>query len=836
MTHGILSVLDRCPSAVAFLSLAAGILLARVIHPVGQTLPLSALTIALVVLFPAVRNGGAKLLWAAVTLLFLAAGFNLAGTELDAGQGFTPPPDKQVIQATVVETWSSTPDFRVFLVESAVDTRNGFALPERGRLLVRDNPIRLIAGDRISFRTQVRKPENRGNPGEYDWDLYCRINGVLWTASVRGTDSVLVIHRAGPWSPTAFVSRMRDRATRFIEGHSSGDVRAVLKGMIVGDRGEVSPALNRAYTDSGLVHVLSASGFHVVFVAALAVPLVAVAARVWPPLLLRMPYAKIAAAGSLLPMLVYCFLAGARTPIVRSTIMGMVVAVAILLDRRWYSVNSLALAGVVILLVYPLSLFALDFQLSFVAVLGIVLVVPRVMQRLSRREPQTEAEAVADRNRSSWNSLARGIRSAGIGVLAAGMTTIAATLAVSPILIEVFRVIPIYGIAANIAVLPLLTPALPLALAGSLVGLLSARIGALLLAPAEILIRWTNHIAEFFASLPSSVVHLPQAGLLGMVGAACLFASVVVASRLKTARAAVAMAAAGFVLSAVLIGVSAVWSDYQKLTVTFLNVGKADAAYIKPPGSTGVLIDGGLRTDYFDTGESILVPYFRRSGVQRLDGMVISHPDMDHMGGLLTIARSVPPARVWLNRIDYSPRFLNKLLDTAVASGARILPADRTSGEVHFGPVVMTFLNNRGWGARRDQPAVDVNNASAVCRLDYGEISFLFTGDLAEEGEDELLSSGVPLRASVLKVGHHGCNRSTAKRFLEAVRPEVAVISCDVSPRGACPHATVMADLESVGARIYWTGRDGAVTVETDGKQLTVKTGKKNAVSIVGNR
>ncbi|MCA1959627.1 MAG: DNA internalization-related competence protein ComEC/Rec2 [Desulfomonile sp.] len=836
MTRGILSALDRYPSAAALLLLVAGIILARLAHPSSETLLLSALTIALAVLFAAVRYGDAKFLWVAVSLLFLAAGFHRTGTELAIGEDFTPPSDKQIIHATLVETWSSNPGLRVLLVESAVDAQRGAPLPGRGRLLVRDNPIRLVAGDRISFRTHVRRPENRGNPGEYDWELYCRTNGVLWTASVRGADSLLVMQRAPLWSPSALVSRMRDRVTRFIEEHSTGDVRAVLKGLVVGDRGEVGPALNRAYTDSGLVHVLSASGLHVAFAAALAVPLVAVAVRVRPALLLRVPYTKLAAAGSLLPMLVYCFLAGARTPIVRSTIMGIVAAVAILLDRKWYSINSLALAGVLILLVYPLSLFALDFQLSFVAVLGILLIVPQAMTRLNRREPQTEAAAVADRNSGHRDALARVMRSAGMALFATGMTTPAATLAVSPILIEVFRVIPVYGIAANITVLPLLTPALPLALAGSLVGLMFPRIGAVLLAPAEILIHWTNYIAEFFAGLPFSVVHLPEAGLPGSMGAACLFAAVIVASRLKRARGAVAAVTMGCIAAAALMGVSAVWSDKKTLSIVFFNVGKADAAYVKPPGSAGVLIDGGMRTDSFDAGESILVPFFRRSGVQRLDGMVISHPDMDHMGGLLTIARSVPPERVWLNMIDYSPRFLNKVLETAVVSGARISAADRTSGAVQLGPAAMTFLNKPGGRIRRDHSASDVNNASAVCRFDYGEVSFLFTGDLAEEGENELLSAGVPLRASVLKVGHHGCKRSTTRRFLDAVRPEIAVISCDVSPRGTCPDATVIADLESVGARIYWTGRDGAVTVETDGKQLTVKTGKKSMISKTGAR
>ena len=121
----------------------------------------------------------------------------------------------------------------------------------------------------------------------------------------------------------------------------------------------------------------------------------------------------------------------------------------------------------------------------------------------------------------------------------------------------------------------------------------------------------------------------------------------------------------------------------------------------------------------------------------------------------------------------------------------------------------------------------NINNASVVCRLDFGAKSFLFTGDLEREGEDELLEAGVPLKASVLKIGHHGGKTSTSRRFLEAVRPEVAVILNEYPAARGSPNREVMARLESAGICILWTGRDGAVIVETDGKTLSINTGRK---------
>jgi competence protein ComEC len=124
----------------------------------------------------------------------------------------------------------------------------------------------------------------------------------------------------------------------------------------------------------------------------------------------------------------------------------------------------------------------------------------------------------------------------------------------------------------------------------------------------------------------------------------------------------------------------------------------------------------------------------------------------------------------------------------------------------------------------------ELNDTSVVCSIRYDNVSFLFTGDMEVMGEEELLASAVPLAADVLKVGHHGSRTSTSRRFVEAVRPKVAVISSDFRLTRGAPGREVVDRLLSAGSQVFCTGRDGAVTVETDGKGLTVSTGRGGPV------
>jgi competence protein ComEC len=622
------------------------------------------------------------------------------------------------------------------------------------------------------------------------------------------------------------VFSLRQAMTRFLEEQSTGDVRAVLKAIVVGDCGEITPALNKSYANSGLIHMLSASGQHVAIVAAMTLMLTMMLARATPRLLLYFPLKKVAATASIPAMVIYCLLVGARAPAIRSTIMGLVVASAILLERKWHSLNSLALAGLIILLIYPLSLFTPSFQLSFAAVFGILFVVPQLAGRLFGRELETEPGENAHKTKmaikGSTSTLSRWLRY----VVVLIFTSLAATAAITPIILSLFHYFPVYTVLANLIADPVLAVALPMALGASIIGTIFPSLGALVLMPAAVLIGIINRLAETFSSLPGSTITAKHMEGMQFVLLTVLAFGFMWFLRGAHWRASRAIAVASVLTAACLISWPLVRSEERDLTVTFLNVGKADAMFVKPHGSNGLLIDGGSRTPEFDAGRSILLPFLQWYGARRIDCMVISHPDSDHLGGLLSVMTEVPPARLWWNEVDSNSSLLKEILCAVRSSGIPVLQADRFCSPVRLGKAELRFLNPPAklpGGAARFR---GTNDASIVCRLDYGETSFLFTGDAERPAESELLDAGAALRATVLKVAHHGCKTSSSWAFLEAVRPRYAVISCDDYPESKCPDPKVLERLKLIGAEILWTGKDGAVIFSTDGKKLVVKTGR----------
>jgi competence protein ComEC len=191
------------------------------------------------------------------------------------------------------------------------------------------------------------------------------------------------------------------------------------------------------------------------------------------------------------------------------------------------------------------------------------------------------------------------------------------------------------------------------------------------------------------------------------------------------------------------------------------------------------------------------------------------------MGGLVSVVREVPPKLLLRNTDRISDPLFDELLAASKANKVLIRAADRTCPPIQLGDATLRFLNRPQPTMPAQYASRDLNNASVVCRLEYGSVSFLFTGDLEQEGEEELLTAGVPLESDVLKVGHHGGKTATTKRFLDAVKPSVAIVSADYPPLRGAPNRGVLQRLYASGIQVLWTGRDGAITIETDGKNIT---------------
>ncbi len=255
-----------------------------------------------------------------------------------------------------------------------------------------------------------------------------------------------------------------------------------------------------------------------------------------------------------------------------------------------------------------------------------------------------------------------------------------------------------------------------------------------------------------------------------------------------------------------------------RLTVTFLDVGQGDAAVVESPSGRVLVVDtGGITEGGDDEGRRVVAPFLGHEGINAIDALVLTHPHADHIGGAATLLARFSVNLLLDNGQESSSPLVSRYLTLAHEHNVRYQVA-RPGQSLDFGDgVVVRVL------APTDQETQGApNDASVVLRVDYGRTAFLLTGDAEASEEEQLVNSGQPLACDVLKVAHHGSHTSTTEPFLEAVAPEVAVISAGYGNSFGHPHRDILARLVERHAAILRTDLDGLVTIRTDGRGLSL--------------
>ncbi|MGH7932737.1 MAG: ComEC/Rec2 family competence protein, partial [Candidatus Binataceae bacterium] len=285
-------------------------------------------------------------------------------------------------------------------------------------------------------------------------------------------------------------------------------------------------------------------------------------------------------------------------------------------------------------------------------------------------------------------------------------------------------------------------------------------------------------------------------------------------------------------LFAVLIG-DAGWWSYQRyfdpdLRVTFLSVGEGDAAVVRFPGSRVMLVDGGgAFFGTFDPGEQIVAAYLWSKKIMHVDYIALSHPDRDHFGGLIFIARNFSPSQFWDSGVSSTDTSYGELLDAIKQAGARTRTVDADTPPLVIGGVMLRFL-----GPPSGEVEARHNNSSMVLRLTYDGASFLFTGDIEGKGERQLIAGGADLHAAVLKVPHHGSATSSTAEFVAAVDPQAAVISLGYHNQFHFPAAGVVDRYHAADAQVLRTDDVGAVMADDAASGLRLWTFRGGAVAL----
>lgn len=246
------------------------------------------------------------------------------------------------------------------------------------------------------------------------------------------------------------------------------------------------------------------------------------------------------------------------------------------------------------------------------------------------------------------------------------------------------------------------------------------------------------------------------------------------------------------------------------LTVHFLDVGQADCILIQSPAGQNMLIDAGNKTD-----AGTIMTYLKRQGVKRLEVVVGTHPHADHIGSMDQIIAGFAIGRVYLPKVSTNTRTFADLLTAVKNKGLKVSTA-RAGMEIPLDPALKLSV----LGPNSDAYS-DLNDYSAVIKLTYNRVSFLFTGDAEKNSEAEMIQAGADLKADVLKVGHHGSSSSTTLPFLIKVAPRYAVISYGADNTYGHPSPAILDRLAGRQITVYHTARDGTIVMTSDGQTIT---------------
>jgi competence protein ComEC len=661
------------------------------------------------------------------------------------------------------------------------------AVRGRARLTVLGAPAAVHYGDEVRGAFRLRRPGGFFTPGAFDYPAYLATQGIFLEGWSREPVEVTPGTRGSPW--LAGIFRLRGLLLARLDAALPPRQAGLLKALVLGDRSGLTPEMNQAFLASGTYHILAISGLNVSLLAGALFGLLRLL-RVSP---------RVAALLAAALVTGYAALAGAGASVVRAAVMADTFLLAVVLDRRADLLNSLALSALLLLWWNPRYLADVGFQLTFLATLGIVLVVPRCDRALG--------------------ALPRWLR----WPLASVAMTLAASLMTLPVLAQAFNRVAPAGVLANLPIVPL---------SGLITGCGTAASAALALRPEGIpaLNQGCGWLAETmlatanrFAGLPwsSVTVYTPTPGMLAAYYGAVACGLVVLLGR--RIRWRLALAGAGCLCLLALGGQVAMRlaapDDAGRLRLTMLDVGQGEAILLELPGRHRILVDAArMGPGGFDLGARVVGPFLLHEWIGSLDVLVLTHPDADHIGGAVSLLRTFPVAEVWSG--DTPETSIDWLWVQEALRRWRIPHriVSHATPRVRWGEAEVEVLHPPPRGPTpAEAPAGGPgrsNEASIVLEITIGGQRALLTGDLGPLGEAALLQEGRPVRAQVLKVAHHGSRVSSGPTFLDAVRPEVALVSAGRHNRFHHPHPEVVARLQERGVRLLRTDLEGTITVE----------------------
>ena len=808
----------RLPLIPIFVAYTSGIYLGQFDFPFpSQGLILLLILLALWALFMGMKRTQLGS-WMAVLFFFVLGIFSIriyldppqSPSHISHFTGF----DRIALEGIVDRPPQRSPDGTRLLIRSEKVVLSNRHVPVDGYLLLflKEESEPLCVGNRLRLLCKLYPPRGFHNPGGFSYERYLAFERIHTIGFLSVKNAYLKIGEGFKNPILLQVEAWRDHIRDFLEKKADPSSSNIFQALVLGEQENIPEEVKEHFILTGTAHLLAISGDQFGIVAFLSFSLLIWILKRSEFLLLSISIKKLAASITIPCIVFYAFIAGAGISVIRAMIMLITFLFSILFGRERNLLHTLTLAAFLILIFSPPSLFDVSFQLSFLAVLSILYLVPRILEGLRKEGPSLPSETTW--KKSIWKYIKISL-----------VVTAVASFGTAPFVALHFNRISPIGLVTNLFVIPWVGFVIvPLSLASSILSFFFTPFATFLLNINSFITLILLRVLAFLASFPfaSFFVSTPTA-----LEIALFYSLLFLTVHLKKKEAARYL----FVgLCVVLVLDFAFWNLkglFQKnLTMTFIDVGQGDSILIEFPKGKRMLIDGGgLYGDRFDIGKNVIAPFLWNKKIPRIDYLVLTHPDPDHLKGLNFVASHFSIGQFWDNGLRGDSESYFQLVETLLSKKVERFSLNEKTPLQIINGVQISFLNPPGKleSRRVGRNTSFFNNHSLVMKLQFKNMRVLLAADIEKEVEYRLMREGYSLRADILKIPHHGSISSSTPLFLERVKPTYAVLSVGERNIGRLPHPEVIKRYQQIGTRIFRTDQQGAITVVTDGEKIEVR-------------
>ncbi|MCX7965041.1 MAG: DNA internalization-related competence protein ComEC/Rec2 [Syntrophorhabdaceae bacterium] len=639
----------------------------------------------------------------------------------------------------------------------------------------------LDAGDIVIFYGELKELSiTYKNPYIFSWK---------WLKHLEGINFELKGHIINTKKGEKIIDRIRRFIKEKIE-RSEAKHKGIIKALVLGDRVSIDEETKTIFQRTGTSHILAISGLHVGIITGFFFFIIKWILNRKRTLAFSGLDKRYASIITIIFPVLFMILSGASVSTIRATIMVSIFLMAVFFEKQRDIFNTVFMAALFILLVYPHSLFMPSFQLSFLSVIFILLIINRLYQLI-------------------WRVTSRIMRWFFISII----TTFSATIGTLPVVLYHFYGINFFSVLHNLISIPLICLiSLPLILMG------------VFMPYGEQIISLAGCVIDINIQILKS---LDFGYLFPFIRPnhfeALLFYSFVLSVLFMNRKVVIAT------FYVIVLPVLLVYSIhevnkrfYNDLCVNFIDVGMGDAILIEAPKGKRILVDGGQKIkESFDVGKNIIAPILLSKKILTMDYVINTHPHGDHLSGLLYIMEYFNVKKFATGGIFIDdPLFLDAIrLCKDKKIGITFL--NTGDGIFSYGDFNIKVLN-----PDKDYHTQNLNNASLVIKIQYHNRSILLTGDIEREIEERMILKGMALKSDVLKVPHHGSKNASSTAFLITVNPKIAVLSAGKGIKGL-PSEEALNRYKRLSIPVLSTLENGYISVCTDGKTMSIQYGQK---------